>query len=243
MIEAEPTTPSDDDDGLESYYATRIGAAWSKAVESIVETGRILIEAKSKLHGRFLAMVKDRLGMSPDTAQRLMAIAADDWLANADPGRLLLLPPSWTVLYLITTIDVADRERLISSRCIRPDARRSDIQEAIRQIELERNPRNNALIEQPPKSSRAPRSIFDRADAPVEDTTPPDSSEPELAPDEAHAVLLELARLVAGHAYRSGNGKAYGFCVRGDEARAFERLLAQARAIILAADSVPPGDT
>jgi hypothetical protein len=88
-----PALPSDDDK-LEIHYAKRIGAAWRKAVESIIEAGRILIEAKDALpHGRFLAMVQDRLRMGERTAQRLMAIAGDDWISN--PTHVSHLPPSW----------------------------------------------------------------------------------------------------------------------------------------------------
>jgi N6-adenosine-specific RNA methylase IME4 len=125
-----------DDDKLEIYYAERIGAAWRKAVGGIIEAGQILIEAKEALpHGRFLAMVKDRLRMGERTAQRLMAIAGDDWISN--PTHVSHLPPSWGALYLITKLDIADRERLISVGCIRPDMQRSDLEEAIRQQERE----------------------------------------------------------------------------------------------------------
>jgi hypothetical protein len=182
--------------------------------------------------------------MSEDTAERLMKIARDQWIrdvANSDRARNL--PASWTILHRITSLNVADRERLLQVGCIRADMRRADIEEAIRQVERERNPDDSVMSEQPRKSNRAPRSIFDRVDTDVENIPSPESAEPELAPDEAYAILLDLARLVVGHAVRTGNGKVYGFSVRGDEARVFDRLLAQARAIIRAADSGRSGDT
>jgi hypothetical protein len=65
---SEPTTlparPTDDDQ-LEIHYAERIGAAWRKAVESIIEAGRVLAEAKEALHGRFVGFVQRDSGCTP----------------------------------------------------------------------------------------------------------------------------------------------------------------------------------
>jgi hypothetical protein len=117
---------------LETCYANRIGAAWRKAVESIIEAGRILIEAKEALPGRFIGFVEERLGMSPRTAERLMAIAADTWIT--DSTHVSHLPPSWGTIYLISTLAVPNRERLLEVGCIRPDMQRADIEKAIRQL-------------------------------------------------------------------------------------------------------------
>jgi hypothetical protein len=68
--------------------------------------------------------------MHPTTAQRLMAIAADAWIA----AHVLHLPPSWGTLYLISTLAVAERERLLEAGIIRPDMQRADIEKAIRQL-------------------------------------------------------------------------------------------------------------
>jgi hypothetical protein len=117
---------------LETCFANRINATWRKAVESIIETGRTLIEAKDALSGRFMGFVEGRLGMSPRTAERLMAIAADTWIT--DSTHVSSLPPSWGTLYQISTLAVAERERLLEAGCIRPDMQRSDIEKAIRQL-------------------------------------------------------------------------------------------------------------
>jgi hypothetical protein len=40
-------------------YATKIGAAWRKTTESIIETGRLLNEAKAEVeHGDWLKLVE-----------------------------------------------------------------------------------------------------------------------------------------------------------------------------------------
>jgi hypothetical protein len=57
-------------------WTSRIAAAWQKGVEAILETGRLLIEAKAALrHGEFKSMIQLKLPFNPGTAQRLMAIA------------------------------------------------------------------------------------------------------------------------------------------------------------------------
>jgi hypothetical protein len=117
---------------LESCFANRFNAAWRKGVGDIIEAGRVLIEAKAALSGRFVGFVQTRLGWSPDMAQRLMRPAADEWFADAEHVRHL--PPSWGTLYLISTLAVAERERLIEIGVIRPDMQRGDIEKEIRRL-------------------------------------------------------------------------------------------------------------
>ena len=53
-----------------------ICAAWQRGVESIVETGERLHQAKADPdmpHGSFEAMIQSKLPFGPRTAQRLMA--------------------------------------------------------------------------------------------------------------------------------------------------------------------------
>jgi hypothetical protein len=72
-------------------------AAACKTVESIIRTGKLLIEAKAKLkHGDFIAMLRSDLPFKERTAQRLMCIARSPNLANAStwtylPARLRTL--------------------------------------------------------------------------------------------------------------------------------------------------------
>jgi hypothetical protein len=239
VIPPEPLTlpgPPDDEDGLEAYYAERVGTAWRGAVENIIAAGRWLAEAKERLpHGRFQVMVKERVGMSPETAQRLMAIANDPWIGNAAHARYL--PPNWYSLYLITRLPVADREHLISVGCICPDVRRADLEEAMRQLDEARSGKPEATDPSPKsgRSSRASRSIFDRrtSDAPPSIVPSlPVISEAALAPDEEHAVLLDVLRFVLDNARLLNNGKAIAFVVKDGNARELARLLAQGRAIL-----------
>lgn len=69
-------------------------AATGKTVESIIRTGKLLIEAKAKLkHGDFIAMLRSDLPFRERTAQRLMCIARRPNLANASTD-VFAGPPS-----------------------------------------------------------------------------------------------------------------------------------------------------
>jgi hypothetical protein len=78
-------------------HAKRINAAWQKGVESIIETGQRLIEAKDELeHGSFESMVQLKLLFAPSTARALMAIAKHPVLSNRQHAGVL--PPAWGTL-------------------------------------------------------------------------------------------------------------------------------------------------
>jgi hypothetical protein len=91
-IIALPRKPS-----ITDSWRNRIENAWAKSVQAIVETGKILTEAKDALdHGLFLKMIETELPFSADTAQRLMRIACHSILSDAANSRHL--PPNWTTL-------------------------------------------------------------------------------------------------------------------------------------------------
>jgi hypothetical protein len=106
-----------------NHWTDRITAAWRKSVEAIFETGRLLGEAKDALdqHGEWLPMVR-RLPFSEDTAQRLMAIARDQRLAE----HVRLLPPSWGTLYQLSRLDDATFAKAIEAGDIHSEMERED---------------------------------------------------------------------------------------------------------------------
>jgi N6-adenosine-specific RNA methylase IME4 len=84
-------------------WAARITAAWQRSAESILETGRLLIEAKAALpHGEWLPLLK-LVGFPRRKAQRLMAIAGDKRFAET--SILTLLPDEWTSVHALHKID------------------------------------------------------------------------------------------------------------------------------------------
>jgi Protein of unknown function (DUF3102) len=92
--------------GTRQHHVELIAAAWRRGVESIIQTGQRLIEAKEDPdlpHGEFTAMIESELPFGPRTAERLMAIARNPVLSN--PTHVSVLPPSWGTLYELTKLD------------------------------------------------------------------------------------------------------------------------------------------
>lgn len=106
-------------------WAGAITASWQKAVESIIQTGRLLIESKAALrHGEWGRMVCRRLPFGERTAQVLMAIAEHPVLSN--PNHAAVLPACWTTLAELAQLPPPDLEALIADRRIRSDMQRKD---------------------------------------------------------------------------------------------------------------------
>lgn len=109
------------------WHRDRIAAAWGKQVESIVETGRMLIEAKEELgHGAFEAMVQTRLPFGPGTSRQLRIIAEHTIISNRK--FIYALPPSWGTLYELAQLPdeiliTGLRDGLIHPKLNRKDAR------------------------------------------------------------------------------------------------------------------------
>ena len=118
--------------GSTGAWADRITDCWRQSVEAIIDTGRLLSEAKSALgHGTFSKLIHEELPFSARTAQRLMAIASDPRLTDAT--HVSLLPPHWGTLYELTRLDDGQFAHRIADGTIRPDMDRKDIATAVRQ--------------------------------------------------------------------------------------------------------------
>lgn len=97
-------------DASPSVWAQAIKAAWRRGAQAIIETGRLLVEAKAALdHGQWLPMLEEA-GFSRRKAQRLMEIASDERFSNA--SILTLLPDEWTNVHALHKID-CDADKLI----------------------------------------------------------------------------------------------------------------------------------
>ncbi|MBF0454978.1 MAG: DUF3102 domain-containing protein [Magnetococcales bacterium] len=84
-------------------YVDRIKDQHTKTFEAILETGRILLEAKKEMpKGSFLDMIHEKLPFSGRTAQRFMAIASDSRISNTT--HVSHLPTSWGTLYELTQL-------------------------------------------------------------------------------------------------------------------------------------------
>lgn len=108
------------------WHRDRIAAAWGKQVESIIETGQYLIEAKEELgHGSYEAMVQSKLPFAKNTAHRLKAIAEHDVLSKV--AHVPLLPPSWGTLYELTKLPNDVLIARLKDGSIHPKLERKDV--------------------------------------------------------------------------------------------------------------------
>jgi DUF3102 family protein len=121
-------------------WAARISAAWQKSVDSIIETGRLLLAAKADpkmQHGEWGTMVESDLPFNRHTAHKLMQIAGDKRLTNVSQGKHL--PPSWTTLYELTKLDDATFDQKLRDGSINPEMQRKDVARANRILNRERD--------------------------------------------------------------------------------------------------------
>jgi len=123
-----------------TQWAIRISAAWQKSVDSIIETGRLLLAAKADpkmQHGEWGTMVESDLPFNRHTAHKLMQIAGDKRLTNVSQGKHL--PPSWTTLYELTKLDDATFDQKLRDGSINPEMQRKDVARANRILNRERD--------------------------------------------------------------------------------------------------------
>src|SRR5262245_55434393 len=107
-------------------WAAKISAAWRSALDDIIETGALLIEAKAALpHGEFEAMIEAELPFGKRTAQMLMKVAADSRLTNAKHASLL--PPSWYTLYELSKLPDDVFAAKLADGTIHPEMQRKDL--------------------------------------------------------------------------------------------------------------------
>ena len=108
-------------------WPERITGCWRASVLGILNTGRLIAGAKAALeHGEFEAMVANALPFTARTAQRLMAIAADERI-SANPTRVSLLPAAWGTIYELTKLDDAELEKHFDNGTIGPDIERAEV--------------------------------------------------------------------------------------------------------------------
>jgi hypothetical protein len=116
-------------------FAERITSAWQKAVASIIETGRLLIEAKNALdHGEFGKMIEDKLPFGWRTAQRLMEIAEHPILSKAT--HVSHLPPSWGTLYELTKLPERELTDMLADGRINCETERKEVEQIADKIRL-----------------------------------------------------------------------------------------------------------
>lgn len=108
-------------------YVKRIREQWQKSLEAILETGRIIVEAKAALlHGEFDRMIDQELPFSRMTAFRLATISEDHRLSNVAHAQHL--PPHWYTLYELTKVSDEVFESGLKTGLINPDMTRKEVE-------------------------------------------------------------------------------------------------------------------
>jgi hypothetical protein len=106
-------------------WAEVIRADFGRSVESIIATGRHLVEARIDVdHGEWLPLL-ERIGIGERTAQRFMFIA--DNLRLANPTRVSHLPAAWGTLYELAKLPPDVLEKRIADGTITPESTRKEI--------------------------------------------------------------------------------------------------------------------
>ena len=109
-------------------FVKSISVAWQKGVESIIETGSLLIQAKKKLpHGKFTRMIEEKLPFGERTARMLMTVAKHPILSKRKYTSVL--PPSWYTLYELSRISEDESEELIKTGEITPELTQAEARE------------------------------------------------------------------------------------------------------------------
>jgi hypothetical protein len=120
VIELQRPDPRTVDD-----YAEVIGTLFREAEERFVQIGTFLEEAKAKLqHGEFQELISSRLPFGPRAAQMMMAA---EKAIKSGMIPLDIVPPSYSVVYQITTLTDTERQQAVEEGVIRSDMRREDI--------------------------------------------------------------------------------------------------------------------
>jgi superfamily II RNA helicase len=99
-------------------WRSRIEAAWQKSVESVIEVGRLVQQAKSEL-GASYSVLETELPFSSTVAAFLIKIVENPILS--DPQYFNRLPNSYNTLYHLSSIDNDELVKQIEDGVITPD--------------------------------------------------------------------------------------------------------------------------
>ena len=107
-------------------WAKRIADAWTRSIESIIETGQLLKEAKHALpHGQWMKMLQGELPFSLDTGERLMAVANHEVLSDKEFFKFL--PRSIDSLRRLAAFDADELRELIADGVINAAMTETDV--------------------------------------------------------------------------------------------------------------------
>ncbi|UFN51608.1 DUF3102 domain-containing protein (plasmid) [Roseomonas sp. OT10] len=110
-------------------FVAEITLLWSRAQNTFLDIGRLLIRAKDMLpHGEYIAAVEAHLPFSGRTAYQLREAAR--WAIEMDRQKAIpveRLPGSYSTIYLLSTLDPPLLRQAEAEGLIRPELRRAEL--------------------------------------------------------------------------------------------------------------------
>jgi hypothetical protein len=100
-------------------FATKIGAAWHRSFDGVIEAGRLWAEAKDTLSRTELAELMATTRFSGPTVSKLISISEDRRIT--DPKYQAVLPNSYGNLYELTHLSDSEFESAAREGVLRPD--------------------------------------------------------------------------------------------------------------------------
>ena len=116
-------------------YATKIAAAWTRGVQSILDAAALCADADASLSKDKKVELLAQLPFAAPTFSKLVQIGSDQRLAT--PELRGLLPPSYSIMYEVHLLDDEQLTRAVRDGVLHPEAKRSDI-EALRHTRIPR---------------------------------------------------------------------------------------------------------
>lgn len=121
IAKQEPRTPDD--------YIEAIGTLWNRAQSAFLDIGKLLLRAKERLpHGEYTAALEAKLPFSSRTAYQLRE--ATRWALEMDRRQTITLdrlPGSYSIIYLLSTLDPPMLEAAETDGLVRPNLRRAEL--------------------------------------------------------------------------------------------------------------------
>jgi len=123
------------------YFEKAISLQWNKAVESIIEVGRLLHEAENTLGGLQMNKLCNQLGMKTRTRQRLIQIA--NYEPFQDASILTHLPNSYSTLATISQLSEDEFDTALKNKIISTESTGGAITTYIKQLKASSSPNSN----------------------------------------------------------------------------------------------------
>jgi hypothetical protein len=107
-------------------YATRIGDGWRRATQGVMDVARVCFEANERLSASQKKELVQQLPFKEPAFSKLGRIGKDARLHAPEVERLL--PPHYSIVYLLTKLTDGELEAAVKESVINQDMKRADLQ-------------------------------------------------------------------------------------------------------------------